>query len=247
MKGRIMLNNTKTFKEYLADRQETIDSEKPQNESEPNELFNENTFYQAFVKDMLNAKKEIIIYSPFVTKFRTDFFEQTIETLRKRNVEIFIFTRQVKEYDFFLQPQIESIHNHFKELGICVFHLGESIHQKLAIIDQEILWEGSLNILSQKTSKEMMRRTRDRKSATQVISYLGLTKKLAEGYRLNYERLNQKPTNPKRAFRLKLGVALLELTILITAIWIFSGPKGIMLLIHGIEFMVNMLGIFNFR
>jgi hypothetical protein len=33
-------------------------------------LYNEETFYRAFTRDVLAAKKEVIIYSPFVSKYR---------------------------------------------------------------------------------------------------------------------------------------------------------------------------------
>lgn len=37
-------------------------------------------------------------------------------------------------------------------------NLRESIHEKIAVIDNAILWEGSLNILSHKNTTERMRR-----------------------------------------------------------------------------------------
>ena len=44
-------------------------------------------------------------------------------------------------------------------------------HRKLAVIDRAILWEGSLNILSQSNSKEIMRRTKSAFLANQVINF----------------------------------------------------------------------------
>ena len=44
-------------------------------------------------------------------------------------------------------------------------------HRKLAIIDGQILWEGSLNILSQVLSREIMRRTNSIELAHQMIQF----------------------------------------------------------------------------
>jgi sugar-specific transcriptional regulator TrmB len=102
-----MLNQASALREYLRNREEVINSEKSQQKSETGKLFNEKSFYRAFVSDMLEAKKEVIIYSPFVTKFRADFFKPIIAKLRRRNIEIFIFTRPIEECDSLMQPQIE--------------------------------------------------------------------------------------------------------------------------------------------
>jgi hypothetical protein len=47
-------------------------------------------------------------------------------------------------------------------------------HRKLAILDRSIVWEGSLNILSQTYSRELMRRIEDRESAEQMFIFLNL-------------------------------------------------------------------------
>ena len=131
-----MFNQTSVFKEYLHRRENAIKLEKSK-ELSTSDLFNEKTFYRAFVNDMLEAQKEVIIYSPFVTKFRTDFFKQTFEKLRKRNIEIFIFTRPIEEYDSFIRPQIQCVLQRFEDQGVCVFYLSGFIHEKVAIIDPE--------------------------------------------------------------------------------------------------------------
>ena len=69
-------------------------------------LFNEMTFYPAFTEDVLRAKREVIIYSPFVSKYRSDTFNRVVFKLGSSNVDLFIFTRPVEEYD---REQQESV------------------------------------------------------------------------------------------------------------------------------------------
>ncbi len=176
------------YKRHLENLQNEFDAKK-YHELQKLDLYNEKTFYKAFVEDMLNAKKEIIIYSPFVTKFRSEFFSDTLKKLRKRNICIFIFTRPMEEQEYLMQSEIKCALKDYEELGVCIICLPGFIHQKVAIIDREILWEGSLNILSQRESKEIMRRITDEDCSKQIMSYLGLNKPLAEGYKFQYERL----------------------------------------------------------
>jgi hypothetical protein len=217
-----MISHAQSFKQLLKRRDDAINAKKA-SELQSIDLYNENTFYKALTTDMLAAKKEVIIYSPFVSKFRTDFLKPTIEKLIDRNIDIFIFTRPIEEYDSIMQPQIECALKRLEELGVCIFYPGRYIHQKVAIIDREVLWEGSLNILSHRASNEMMRRTAHGESATQVMQYIGLNDQIATAYKLKYEKLYKGLINNSRQnFKLKMKIFLLGMTIPII-VWLIIG------------------------
>ncbi len=180
--------NSPAHRQHLMNIQNEIDAKKL-HELQKLDLYNERTFYRVFVQDMLKAKKEIIIYSPFVSKFRSEFFRKSLTELRRRNICVFIFTRPLEEHDYLMRTEISCAIKDYEELGVCVFQLPGLIHEKVAVIDREILWEGSLNILSQRESREMMRRIVDENAAMQVMTYLDLNKKMVEGYKFQYERL----------------------------------------------------------
>jgi len=61
-----------------------------------------------------------------------------------------------------------------KELGVNITLLKGYHHRKLAIIDKKILWEGSLNILSQNNSKEIMRRLESPDEIEKMLNFLNL-------------------------------------------------------------------------
>ncbi|MEI8061595.1 MAG: phospholipase D-like domain-containing protein [Candidatus Berkelbacteria bacterium] len=217
-----MISHAQSFKQLLKRRDDAINAKKA-SESQSIDLYNENTFYNALTKDMLSAKKEVIIYSPFVSKFRTDFLKPTIEKLIDRNIDIFIFTRPIEEYDPTMQPQIKCALKRLEELGVCIFYPGRYIHQKVAIVDREVLWEGNLNILSHRASNEMMRRTANGESATQVMQYIGLNDQIATAYKLKYEKLYMGLVNTSRQnFKQKIKIFLLGMTIPII-VWLIVG------------------------
>lgn len=235
-----MFSQAHEFKQYLERRQAVIDSEQSK-VSQSSGLYNEKTFYKAFIKDMLEAKKEIIIYSPFVAKFRMDELKKTIERLRRRNIEIFIFTRPICEYETIFQPQIECALKRYEELGVSIFYLEGSIHEKVAIIDREILWEGSLNILSQRASKEVMRRTDHPDSAMQMLNYLGLAKKVAEEYKLKYEKMYRSLiSNSQHGLRSKIRIFALGIALPIV-IWLFIHFIDMILSSSEIKLIINLL------
>jgi hypothetical protein len=60
-----------------------------------------------------------------------------------------------------------------QNIGVEILFTGGH-HRKLAIFDRTILWEGSLNILSQNDSCEVMRRMESEDLAKQMIAFIGV-------------------------------------------------------------------------
>jgi hypothetical protein len=60
-------------------------------------------------------------------------------------------------------------------MGVEILYTGNH-HRKLAIVNRKILYEGSLNILSQSDSCEVMRRIESTGLAEQMIRFIGLKK-----------------------------------------------------------------------
>lgn len=138
-------------------------------------LYDETTFYKEFLEDLNKGRKEIIIESPFITTARMNGFRSVFQRKIKEGVEIYVFTRDPNEHEAPMDSQSEAEIQYFEEIGIqtliCYGH-----HRKLAIIDREILWEGSLNILSQNNSREIMRRTESLDYVKEVVSFLNYKK-----------------------------------------------------------------------
>ncbi len=141
-------------------------------------IYNERTFYPAFIKDVLQAEKEVIIYSPFISKYRAAFFRKTFVRLRIKNIQLTIFTRPVEEHEEYVQEEAKAAIRIYESLGAKVVFLEGSIHEKIAVIDKKILWTGSMNILSQRSSREIMTRVEDEDLTSRVISCLDLDRNL---------------------------------------------------------------------
>ncbi len=138
------------------------------------ELFNEDTFYKAFLNDLENCKKEIIIESPFITTERMNGFRSVFKKILEKGVRIYVITRDPKEHNDVMEYQSEEEIANFEIMGVQTFLCSGNHHRKLAIIDRKILWEGSLNILSQNNSREMMRRIEGQDFALEMLNFLKL-------------------------------------------------------------------------
>ena len=137
-------------------------------------LFDETTFYSAFTYDLKNCQKELIIESPFITIERTKFLTPLFKEVLKKDIKIFVLTRDPNEHNRRMEQQSEEAIRIFEIIGVQVLICLGSHHRKLAIIDRKILWEGSLNILSQTHSREIMRRIEDKELTMEMFNFLKL-------------------------------------------------------------------------
>ncbi len=135
-------------------------------------LYDETTFYAQFRHDLLHSANEVVIESPFITTERAKTLYPIFEKLINRSVQVYVVTRDPKEHSETMEEQSETEIHRFEALGVQVFLCTGNHHRKLAILDRQILWEGSLNILSQTKSREIMRRIESKEVATEMFNFL---------------------------------------------------------------------------
>jgi phosphatidylserine/phosphatidylglycerophosphate/cardiolipin synthase-like enzyme len=139
-------------------------------------LFNEDTFYPAFLKDLKNCHRELIIESPFITSRRLNQLLPTLQKLKARKVRIVINTRDPHEHDEgYHREDAHRAVAKLQHMGVHVLYTGGH-HRKLVVIDRKILYEGSHNVLSQNNSSEVMRRIESAQLAWQMIRFVELDK-----------------------------------------------------------------------
>lgn len=140
-------------------------------------LLTQEDFYLSFMQDLSNCKKEVIIESPYMTASRMEMLYPALNHLLSRKVKVHIVTRDPSDHDTeYMRDQATNEILYSMELGINVILLKGYHHRKIAIIDRNVLWEGSLNILSYNHSQEIMRRIQNKNSANQMFSFLKLGK-----------------------------------------------------------------------
>ena len=138
------------------------------------QLHTEKTFYPAFLADLDNCREEVIIESPYITTERTSQFIPIFEKLLDKGIRIFIMTRDPKEHTLSMEAQSEEAIRTFEIMGVQTLLCVGNHHRKLAILDRKILWEGSLNILSQTHSREIMRRIENEEFTMEMFNFLKL-------------------------------------------------------------------------
>ena len=138
-------------------------------------LFDEVGFYPKFSKDVKQARKSILVESPFMTVKRTQEFTAITRRVMRSGATVRINTRHPDHHKGILVSQAWSSIKLLRDAGINVYLYKDMRHRKIAIIDGHILWEGSLNILSHNRSRELMRRTESVAACKQVLRFTDIS------------------------------------------------------------------------
>lgn len=134
--------------------------------------YNDEEFWPAFYNDLAHAQNELIIFSPFLTSDRFGKLHLIFTQLLNKGVDIYLITRSPNQQPITMKGSKEVIIK-LKEMGVTV-KFRQSMHEKIAIIDREIKWIGSLNILSHNSNKEYMERMKGESSAKEIFDKFNL-------------------------------------------------------------------------
>ena len=109
-------------------------------------FFDKETYYDAFKEDMLHAKKQILISSPYISVTGSERILY-FKSLMNEDIHIKIITYPHTRYSKEVSDRIEIVHNKLISAGVDV-SFAEHISSKYALFDSEILWYGSMNLVS---------------------------------------------------------------------------------------------------
>lgn len=135
-------------------------------------LFNEETFYKELERDLDGARALVLILCPFLTDHRVGKLRSTLQACINRGVCVCIFVRPntARNRDEPVRDTSERAIQMLASIGVHISYR-EHIHQKTVVIDDNILWHGSLNVLSHKDSSDSMMRFTERTLIRQVLKF----------------------------------------------------------------------------
>ena len=118
-------------------------------ESKPTDdyFFDIETYYKPFRDDCINAHSEIIISSPYVSSAGVERLIRDGLCSDDERVSIKLITFPPAHYSEDIKLIIEALHNKLVTAGIEIRY-AEHIPSKYAVIDKEIIWYGSMNLVS---------------------------------------------------------------------------------------------------
>jgi energy-coupling factor transporter ATP-binding protein EcfA2/ribosomal protein L37AE/L43A len=168
-------------------------------------LFDQSSFDVVFRADVAKAKRGVAIYSGFITPQRVGAYEALFRSKTNYGVEIRCVTRPPSRNGSISPDLGRDALNGLEAMG-CTVDTRWEIHQKVVIIDDEIVWFGSLNPLSHTNrTDETMLRLVSRPAALQMAAFLSVTEKMsaekAEGLAVCGENPRCNSCNSRTTYR----------------------------------------------
>lgn len=143
-------------------------------------IFDEHSFEPAIRADFLSARKSIVIYSGFITSQRIAQYGDLFREKILDGVKVRCVTRPAHRNGSIPYEFGKSALDQLEGIG-CVVDLRQSVHQKAIVIDDEIVWHGSLNALSHAHgSEESMMRAVNGELARLLIADLARKRSFGE-------------------------------------------------------------------
>ena len=135
-------------------------------------IFDNTNFLPVYHNDLMNAVREAVIISPFVTRRRAWQMLPTMEAALAKGVAVVVVTRPTNAYKDKDRPALGETLASLQDTGVRLLFKA-NIHQKFAVIDQKIVWYGSINLLSYGSAPESIMRLESPNIAQELIKTLG--------------------------------------------------------------------------
>lgn len=163
---RMYQNRLKGYKQHgYTIKPKEKDFEKSSSTETTSRLFSKEEYLHDFEKDIVNAKSKIIITAPYLSKTETLTFVLLTAKKIAEGVTIIVYVK--KASDETKNNKLKACIQLLENIGIRVEEK-DDLSQKIAIIDEKVLWYGNINYLGYTEMEECCMRIEDAKIASEI-------------------------------------------------------------------------------
>jgi hypothetical protein len=156
-------------------------------------LYNQHDFDKVCIPDLFAAERSILIFSGFVTPQRIRSYEVILRSKIAEGVAVRCVARPPHNNGSIPYDDGRAALNALETMG-CIVDTRKDTHEKLVIVDGEILWFGSLNPLSHTTQTgEVMARLASRDLAQQMAAFVAIKPSKATETYANLAMIKENP------------------------------------------------------
>ncbi len=133
-----------------------------------NAIFDSENYFEVYRKDLLEANKNIVISSPTISGPKVYELIHLLRDKQALGVEITIVSWKPDSYGFGDAGFWMQLHEEIRQAGFYMKTV-EDTCEHFAIIDQEIVWYGSMNLLAKTKIEDSMMRVQSKKIAAELM------------------------------------------------------------------------------
>ena len=135
-----------------------------------NSIFDAKTFRDIYENDLSSANNSIIITSPGLNNSQVNKTIRLTEASQYNGVQMTVLTLPAHDYPDDRIKITEKLISKLKSSGIYVKEV-RNLHEHFAIIDREVVWYGSINLLSRTKEEDNMIRIHNKELSEELLEY----------------------------------------------------------------------------
>ena len=137
-----------------------------------NAIFDSESYLPVYEKDLMQARKSIYIASPRLNKNKVRRLIALVEEQQSAGVIVTVITQPAESYPQTRVEPTKALQTALTAAGIFVVPQPD-LHTHFAVIDQEIVWYGSTNLLSRDKEDDGLMRIGSRDVALELLEEIG--------------------------------------------------------------------------
>jgi hypothetical protein len=134
-------------------------------------IYENKNFFSAYFDDISRAKERIIIVSPVISLKKISTFLTKIKNIINQNVKVTIITKPKEELNKNQKITVSEKEKIIKTHNFNIIYK-KGINNKFSLIDQNVIWYGSLNILGYNSKEEIAIRFENDEIANEFIKLI---------------------------------------------------------------------------
>ena len=110
-------------------------------------IYNGRTSAASFDQDLIDAARNIVIFSPYIQKSRVSKLLPALQESVADGITVTVHTREVESYEIIHQPEIQETILLLQQVGIQVI-THQDLQQRYAVIDESVVWYGNVDFFA---------------------------------------------------------------------------------------------------
>ena len=135
---------------------------------EAGSVFDGTTYLTSYEQDLCSCQREILICSPGVNRAKVRRLLQRTQLQQEQGVQVIVWTLSPEQYPKNRIERTEKLLVELREGGVAV-RTFQRLHEHFAVLDRELVWYGSVNLLSREKEEDSLLRIASREIAEELL------------------------------------------------------------------------------
>lgn len=133
-----------------------------------NAIYDSGRYMDVFEQDIVESEKKIIVSSPGITEDKVNRFLYLVKARQEAGCKVMVITTEPQNIAYGSPEFCQKLINTMRESGIHVI-LKENVEEHFAVLDDELVWHGGMNLLGKEDVWDNLMRVRSAQIAAELL------------------------------------------------------------------------------